>query len=279
MFLYCYFWMLACLLAASSAKLGNINFYDLELSLLSNAVSQTSHKIDLQDYSATYVKTVEGSVKLYRPKIFRTIRDKLRISDQDVINNLRPDHLICVIPESKSGQRFWVSEDGLIVLKTIKQYECKTLQSMLDSYKDHVVQNDHSVIASVLGVYRVKLPGQFFSKYYLLSRNAFPMLGQPGSYIHAKYDLKGSTQGRLSTAKSSVKKDVDFTLSGRRLQLGGSTPLFLRVLDGDLSFLQRHGVMDYSLLVSVERNPSLHADRFPPGRHFPPFGSSLAADR
>lgn len=257
----------------------NINVYDLELSLLSNAVSQISDKNDLKDYSATYVKTKVGAVKIYRPKIFRSIRDSLSITDQNFIVNLLPERLICVNPDSKSGQRFWISSDGLIVLKTLKHYEAKNLQAILDQYANHVMTSENSAIASVLGLYRVKLPGHLFSKYYLVSRNAFPMLGSKDSYIHSKYDLKGSSVGRIASSKSSVKKDVDLTRSGRLLYLGESKPLFLKTLENDLLFLQRETFMDYSLLVSVEECSTKHLRRFPVTKRNHKFGSAAPEDK
>ena len=49
----------------------NSNVYDLELSLLSHGINQINDKTyssyeNQKDYSATYVKSLEGSVKIYR---------------------------------------------------------------------------------------------------------------------------------------------------------------------------------------------------------------------
>lgn len=194
-----------------SARLNptNINVYDIELASLSNAASQTTREQVGGDYSHTYVKNEQADVKIYRPSIFNEIRNKLALPDSIYIHNLLPNRLICVAnSDSKSGQRFWISNDGLIVIKTIKHYELKNLQSILNNYHYHIINNDYCSIASVLGIYRVKLKGHWFSKYYLVTRNVFPLLGEKDMFIYKKYDLKGSTLGRTASSKSSVEKDV-----------------------------------------------------------------------
>ena len=92
------------------------------------------------------------------------------------MRNLQPQNLICIqntvsirmsiyllyicpfllnniikLKDSKSGQRFWISSDGLFVLKTLKHYECKNLRGILDHYYHHMTTNEKSCIASVLG--------------------------------------------------------------------------------------------------------------------------------
>ena len=124
------------------------------------------------------------------PKIFHEIRKRLHISNDLFIRNLLPQNLICIQnTDSKSGQRFWISSDGLFVLKTLKHYECLNLQSVLDNYYHHILTYDKCAIASILGIYRVKIRGQFFPKYYLISRNVFPLLGTKDTFILKKYDL------------------------------------------------------------------------------------------
>lgn len=273
------------IIKTSNAKLGptNINVHDIELELLSQAITEIASQSDAEDFTATYIRQYEGSVKVYRPKVFKTIRKLLDLQDSSFFTYFRPQHLICIgNTDSKSGQRFWMSADGKIILKTLKHYEAKNLQAVLDQYQNHVLNNQHCSIASVLGLYRVKLRNSMFSKYYLVSRNVFPLLQEGNgydSYIHGKYDLKGSTQGRIATGPSSVLKDVDLMRSGRVFSLGEMGPLFMQTLARDVGFLRRNQLMDYSLLVSVESCPSKSLLRFPTVRRMSKFGSSLKDDR
>jgi len=72
--------------------------------------------------------------------------------------------------------------------------------------------------------------------------------------IHAKYDIKGSTVGRVVSEEKckmgSVQKDLNLIQSGRVLRLGpGLVDAFLDTLSNDCLFLQSLRIMDYSLLV------------------------------
>lgn len=132
-----------------------------------------------------------------------------------------------VYADSKSGQTFWRSTDGTLIVKTIKRYECQNLRNMIDSYAQHV-QGDHSCLSGVLGVYRIRLKkqGRRF-RYFLVTRSVFsksvgpsvPDRGYVPQYLTAPYtesntngmrfDLKGSTYGRRKSASSNVLKDLD----------------------------------------------------------------------
>jgi len=180
------------------------NVHDPELSLLTNSILHLQNQ-NTPDYSATYLNSMLGGVKIYSPKLFFDLRQKFFISKELFVKNLSYQNLICINSDSKSGERFWISSDGLIVLKTIKPYECRTLKSILGSYVEHLKSNPNSSIAAILGLYRVKLKGKLFSKYYLVTRNVYPLLGTKDTFINRKYDLKGSTQGRSASSRAAVE--------------------------------------------------------------------------
>ena len=122
-------------------------------------------------------------------------------------------------------------------MKTIKHYECRSLCRILDRYAHHMlVVNPNSCIASILGVYRVKLRSGK-KKYYLVARNVYSLTAVSSTSEMArftnkspsatsagyrpkdstfvrKYDLKGSTVGRKAAVTSSVRKDLDILASG-----------------------------------------------------------------
>ena len=51
-------------------------------------------------------------------------------------------------------------------------------------------------------------------------------------------------------------KDLDLIHSGQKLAIGHSArTLLLRALARDTAFLQKYGLMDYSLLVAIEASP------------------------
>lgn len=199
-----------------------------------------------------YVALKGGQVKTYEPSLFRRIRSNAGVSETAWLSCMNPDQLETVCADSKSGQSFWRSKDGTTILKTIKHYECKNLRDMLDNLANHLdVPFEHSCITGVLGAFRVKLANGK-KLYFMAARNVYPTIQW---YKNEKYDLKGSTVGRLKSPRSEVMKDLDLIRSGTRLQLGGMKAVVLRTLERDAHFLSKCGFMDYSLLVDVEHVP------------------------
>ena len=131
----------------------------------------------------------------------------------------------------------------------------------MDSYALHVLSGP-STLGNVLGLYRVRgrFPG---SRYVLVSKNVFPAPHVSG----AKFDLKGSTVGRLAGASSAVAKDLNILQSGKQLQLGpAGKAAVLEVLARDTEWLAKWRLMDYSLLVAVEMaRDSPNSGRFSDG--------------
>lgn len=199
-----------------------------------------------------YVALNGGQVKCYRPAVFKHLRNSACVSDKSWLSCMNPEGLENISADSKSGQCFWKSKDGVLVLKTIKGYECRNLREIVDNLAVHMdVPNNHSCISSVLGLFRVKFKDG--RKVYLMaSRNVYPTTQL---YNTLKFDLKGSTVGRRKSASSTVLKDLDLLASDTRLNFGDKKALVLQTLQRDVAFLNRCGFMDYSLLVNVEYVP------------------------
>lgn len=166
-----------------------------------------------------------NQIKFYESRIFTELRSFFGVSNDLMHGCLDPTRLETISADSKSGQAFWRSSDGVMVLKTIKQYECKNLRRVLSQYQRHVTtiegdnnnNNNHSCISGVLGVFRVRLRSG--RKIYLLAcKNVYhvdkrratvsttttSMLGQQQQSRSLKFDLKGSTVGRYSTHSTSM---------------------------------------------------------------------------
>lgn len=206
---------------------------------------KNKYKIDIKN-QAKYIYTEYGEVKVYRPEIFSKIRKGVGISEEMYLNCLSIENLACLSSDSKSGQAFWVSNDGTIVLKTLKHYELSNLRDVLDSYYDHLVDSA-TCMASTLGIYRV-ITKSGIKKYFIVNRNVYPLL--KSNILLKRYDIKGSTVGRKSSPTSMVYKDLDLIESGKSFTLGSAKELLLQVLERDVAFLSRHGFMDYSLLIA-----------------------------
>jgi hypothetical protein len=200
-----------------------------------------------------YISLKGGQVKTYEPSIFKRMRVSAGVSETEWLACMNPEQLESVSADSKSKQAFWRSKDGIVILKSIKHYECRNLLRVLEDLANHLdVPNDHSCITGVLGAFRVKLSNGN-KVYFMACRNVYPAVQW---HDCIRYDLKGSTIGRIKSPRSSVLKDGDLLRSGRRLGLGSMKPLVMNTLERDARFLSRCGFMDYSLLVNVELVPA-----------------------
>eukprot|EP01039_Chlorochromonas_danica_P008272 gene8272-9121_t len=214
------------------------------------------------------------SLKIYQPSLFYQLRQHAGVSEPLYWDCLEVARLQSLSSDSKSGQAFWRSSDGHVILKTIKHYECKTLAKILKIYADHVL-SDHSCLGNLLGLYRVKAAGRR-ATYFLAAKNIYTTM--PSS---KRFDLKGSTVGRRKAKSSSVWKDLDLldTISSKSplqqplqpqqqqeekdeddlvskqqgLHLGPSAKaILMHGLQRDVEFLSDLKLMDYSLLVEIE---------------------------
>lgn len=112
-----------------------------------------------------------------------------------------------------------------------------------------------TLLPRFLGLYKLTLPGDDPKSdvRVLIMANVF---GGAMS-IERRYDLKGSTHGRKASKKECAKKaptykDIDWV--AKEPGLGLSIPnreMLLEAIRLDLDFLDKHGLMDYSLLVGV----------------------------
>lgn len=248
-----------------------------EPSRFSDVSSMTLYCSDAADYS----------IKIYTPMIFDSIRQYCGIDSESYKSSFNVSDLSTLKADSKSGAGFWRSKDNLLVIKTIKHYECKNLLNVLHLYHKHLLTEPHTCISPVFGLYRVKnrLFGE--AKYYMVMKNIYATNPSNASndsyeYIYSardgpvdmfahieakidydtrrkfmiKYDLKGSTYGRRSKSVSSsdiVYKDLDLIESKVMFQLGKTSrsTLFSTIIN-DVGFLSACGFMDYSLLVAVD---------------------------
>jgi len=245
---------------------------------------------DINDAKAVYSYFPNGNIKTYHPNIFKNIRTSITNTNNNDNSNsnsrssnnnnndiskynefnekiymqcLHYDNLNCLSSDSKSGQSFWVSKDGSIILKTIKHYELKNLLNILIDLNDHMITSKSigypSTIASIIGLYKITLISGH-KKYFMACRNVYPnqhtcininQSKYKSIKIIKKYDLKGSTIGRRASMNSNVKKDLDLIESGYLLSLGyKSKEILIQSLLRDTEFLSKHNFMDYSLLVA-----------------------------
>ncbi|BAT96150.1 hypothetical protein VIGAN_08303900 [Vigna angularis var. angularis] len=114
----------------------------------------------------------------------------------------------------KSGSFFYLTNDDRYMIKTMKKAEAKVsaLLRMLPAYYNHFRAFDNALVTKFYGLHCVKLTGTAQKKVrFIIMGNLFC-----SEYtIHRRFDLKGSSLGRITIkpeseiSETTILKDLD----------------------------------------------------------------------
>ncbi|KRZ18462.1 Phosphatidylinositol 5-phosphate 4-kinase type-2 beta, partial [Trichinella zimbabwensis] len=192
-------------------------------------------------------------VKEYCPNVFRSIREKFAIDDDDYLKSLTKNEPVVMEPSGRSGgARVFISYDKRFLIKTLCAEEVAEVHSILQKYHNYIVEHhSKTLLPQFLGMYRLTVEG--VETYVVVTRSIFSR----NYAITKKYDLKGSTVQRQASDKEKAKdfptfKDKDFLEEKCRLYLStDSRQKLMNMLTSDTEFLASLNLMDYSLLVGL----------------------------
>lgn len=201
----------------------------------------------------------------YAPSIFERIRKLYNIKPSEYIRSLGMEKIMHALVANefssltgmcttgKSGSFFYYSDDGKYMLKTLSSDEYYFFRKFLPEYYFHLYKNPHTLITRFFGFHKIIVCGAHKKLYFVVMGNLFK-----GDYdIDVKYDLKGSTLGRLtddSEDRSIARKDNNFISEGIKVHIGKKRKEHLmEQIRKDVEMLQRNLIIDYSLLLGVSR--------------------------
>lgn len=197
--------------------------------------------------------------KDYMTNVFRAVRALSNIEEADYMLSLAGDfNYIEFIANSKSGQFFFYSHDGKYMIKTQSKEESKLLRRIMPLYIQHLTRHPDSLLVRFYGMHRVKMKSLRSKTYFVIMSSVF----NTPKPIAIKYDLKGSTVGRLTSPEDcragAVQKDLNLMESGNKVRLGEpNIDIFHETLKADVTFLKELHIMDYSLLLGIHHsNPN-----------------------
>lgn len=191
-------------------------------------------------------------MKEYCPMVFRNLRERFAIDDQDFQNSLTRSSLFTNDSQGRSGARFHTSCDKRYVVKTITSEDVAEMHNILKKYHQFIVEcHGNTLLPQFLGMYRLTVDG--VETYMIVTRNVF----SHRLSVYRKYDLKGSTVAREASDKEKAKelptyKDNDFINDGQKIYIDeNNKKMLLEKLKKDVEFLAQLKLMDYSLLVGI----------------------------
>ncbi|XP_057273002.1 phosphatidylinositol 5-phosphate 4-kinase type-2 gamma [Pezoporus wallicus] len=186
--------------------------------------------------------------KEYCPQVFRNLRERFGIDDQDYQVSLTRSPPQWV----GSDRRLLLCSDRTLVAKELSGEDVADVHGLLSHYHQYVVQcHGSTLLPRFLGMYRVSVDSE--ETYLLVMRNTF----SHRLPVHRKYDLKGSLVSREASDKEKGKdlptlKDVDFLNKNEKVYVGQEDQRdFMEKLKRDVEFLVQLKIMDYSLLLGI----------------------------
>ncbi|KAK9026539.1 hypothetical protein V6N11_039376 [Hibiscus sabdariffa] len=191
--------------------------------------------------------------KDYCPVVFRTLRKLFKVDPADyMISICGNDALRELSSPGKSGSFFYLTNDDRYMIKTMKKSETKVFLRMLSAYYNHCRSFENTLVIKYYGLHSVKLTGPAQKKVrFIIMGN----LLRSDITIHRRFDLKGSSLGRITDKAESeidnitILKDLDLNFIFK-LQKSWFQE-FCWQIDRDCEFLEQERTMDYSLLVGL----------------------------
>ncbi|KAL6065314.1 Phosphatidylinositol-4-phosphate 5-kinase, type I, alpha, a, variant 2 [Balamuthia mandrillaris] len=204
-------------------------------------------------------------IKAYSPVAYTTLRQMFGFSASDYLSSWKEtliEHESSSLQKGlsgKSGSLFLFSKDQRFILKTLPVAESQALRRLLPSYYQHMRENPRSLLARMLGHYRLAFSGgggggRASPLHVVIQHNIFSTASLRLDFV---FDLKGATRKRKATEEEKKKqrhvlKDVDFVESGRVFHVGEQLKRVLfEEMEKDCKLLESAGIMDYSLLVGI----------------------------
>jgi Ca2+-binding EF-hand superfamily protein len=201
----------------------------------------------------------------FAPNVFKQLRVLAGVDDRLYMLSLGPEQLFgslmlgslgtlsVKVSDGKSGSFFFSSVDQRFFLKTISSSERRCMQRVVGSWHEHMVRcRGSTLLNQFLSFGQLQMPGQLSPTAFVAMSNAFHDAVAQGFDIKRVYDLKGSTKGRSNPSDSGPKKDLDFLASEKTIRVGAERRAdLLARIRADVAFLERIGVIDYSLLLGI----------------------------
>eukprot|EP01130_Rhizamoeba_saxonica_P004072 TRINITY_DN1675_c0_g1_i1.p1 TRINITY_DN1675_c0_g1~~TRINITY_DN1675_c0_g1_i1.p1 ORF type:complete len:646 (-),score=133.82 TRINITY_DN1675_c0_g1_i1:228-2165(-) len=206
------------------------------------------------------------SFRSYAPLVFRKLRQKFNVSEEDYILSLGIEQMVVnlyingrlttykkVGSYGKSGSIFFYTDDGKYLIKTIHENESENLKSILEDYYIHMVQDHPTLIVPILGFYSIKKSSENV-QYFVVMPNMFCTEYD----MEEIYDVKGSIYGRNvpeSERRHGVPlKDAEFNERGGLFLDLVKKQKIMASIARDSKFLEMHGLIDYSLLIGIHKS-------------------------
>lgn len=229
-------------------------------------------KTDIQDFQVPekISYAIDGfkcQAKIHAPRVFTHLRQLIGITNEMISDSFELAVNLASLKTNsgndggRSASFFYFSFDKKFLIKTISRGEKRFfLKQILTDYHLHNVNHEDTILSRIIGVFTFKFQDNTKSR-VLLQANIFPKVQLLGVF-----DLKGSKLDRSSIKssrgadfikKNTIYKDLDFLNTKKKLHLEEIDMQRLKIsMFKDTSFLAKHNIIDYSLLLGISHDYS-----------------------
>ncbi|VVB10179.1 unnamed protein product [Arabis nemorensis] len=204
---------------------------------------------DEQDTSALFnVQLIE--TEAYANE-FADLRSFCNLAEISFLNSLKSLDTAWKAKGGKSGASFAKTRDNRFILKEISAMEYNSfVDNIAPKYFDYIKSTNETCLAKIFGFYEVR--DELRKQYVLVMENVLY-----GKDIEVLYDLKGKLERNLNLSDAThVRIEEEFMEDVKNEALYISQPskeTLQAAVNRDANFLKEVNIMDYSLLVGVDK--------------------------
>lgn len=234
--------------------------------------AQIGNNIRPSDFEMTDKAELEGQreVKSYAPPVFARIRELYDVQDDDFLYGLCSEQNGILGYVENTANKTWemYSWERQFIIRSLTDDEFNVIRKMIKPYYEYVVDQFHTLLPKIFGLYRIKSSRNTLR--FLILRN--PYFGPLP--VHERFEIQGCFRDRKSSAFEAKEqsipllKDVDLRESNQRLHLGPKRHRLAEQLRKDAEFLASIKHIEYTLTVGVCYRDRLNRSRKPPRQNY-----------
>lgn len=179
-------------------------------------------------------------------KRFLDLRKKWGINENFYKNELSKTTF--VVGSGKSGMKMWFSKTRYFFVKEMTKGDKLSLKNLMDDYTKYMRRNKNSLLPKFYGIYKKN------NIVYVIQKNLNPY--KNGTWV---FDLKGSHRRRTVLRHTVKKIGKDNNFGDSKIFINNAKKI-KKQMKKDTTFLKKHNLMDYSLLLCMRNKPVKEKD-------------------
>ena len=153
-----------------------------------------------------------------------------------------------VVGSGKSGMKMWFSKTRYFFVKEMTKGDKLSLKNLMEDYTKYMRRNKNSLLPKFYGIYKKN------NIVYVIQKNLNPY--KNGTWV---FDLKGSHRRRTVLHHTVKKIGKDNNFGDSKIFINNAKKI-KKQMKKDSTFLKKHNLMDYSLLLCMRNKPVKEKD-------------------